>query len=189
MTSEIVFWDKTKGDKWLKTIYCICDGYPENVWQDIKQAIKELQNDTYHEGKTLTFKDLVERMLCFDDYRVNPVDIRSDEIINVYYCESFIKIENDNFTDTYITKKDYNGNCIDDFVFRGVQSRIDVINEYIHDIQQRVEERTSTNEYHQTSCYEKDFLQIFLIQKNAQKIVDNCKKQLELISEKYTKLD
>lgn len=183
MTSEIKFFDKTNC---IKTIYCIYDGYSENVWSDIKQAIKEIQNS----GEKLTFRKIVERVLAFDDYEESiPSSVDVNNSITVFYYGDTVKFSSKNFKDCYIISQNQEGNCIDDFVFRGVQSRINVINGYIHDIQQRVEERTSTNEYHQTSCYEKDFLQIFLIQKNAQKIVDNCKKQLELISEKYTKLD
>lgn len=181
--SEIKFFNESN---YTKTIYCIYDGYPENVWSDIKQVIKEIQNN----GEKLTFRKIVERVMAFNDYEESiPSNSNITNSIMVFYYKDIIKFSSKNFKDCYIISQNQEGNCIDDFVFRGVQSRINVINEYVYDIRQRVEERTSTNEYHQTSCYEKDFLQIFLIQKNAQKIVDNCKKQLELISEKYTKLD
>lgn len=92
------------------------------------------------------------------------------------------------FFDKYILEHTKVGNCIDDFIERGVESRMYVINNYINNIKDRVSERQQTNTYHNTGCYEKDFSQIMQIKAEAQKIVDNCTIQLQKLSEKYTKL-
>lgn len=80
------------------------------------------------------------------------------------------------------------GNCIDDFIDRGVYPIIESIERFCDDINGRIDERTNNNEYHQTSCYEYDFSQIVKIKQLAEKIIRNCDKQLEAISEKYTKM-
>ena len=92
------------------------------------------------------------------------------------------------YCDRYIYNVNNEGNCIEDFIRRGVESRVDIINELVEDIKSRLEQRQMTNEYHNTACYEKDFTQISLIKLQAQKILENCNKQLDRISEKYTKL-
>ena len=92
------------------------------------------------------------------------------------------------YTDRYITKISNEGNCIDDFIQRGVESRLSIINDLVDSIKSRVNERQMAIEYHNTWCYEKDYTQISLLKKQAEKIVENCATQLERISEKYTKL-
>ena len=173
---------------------------PQGLWNDIKQAIKELKDglwkDDYPEG--LTFENLLKRLLAFDGYR--ELCEEDDKIYNDYEC--IVRYENSVISykafngngivydaNKWITDTTKNeGNCIDDFLKRGVIPQRDTINELIDNIKSRVDERQVAIEYHQTGCYEKDFTQISLIRRFAQKIVDNCDIQLERISEKYTKL-
>ena len=56
-------------------------------------------------------------------------------------------------------------------------------------IRHRIENRSNTNDYFNTGCYEKDFNDIIKIRDEAQLIVENCNKFLERISEQYSKFN
>ena len=92
------------------------------------------------------------------------------------------------FRERYIINDKNEGNCIDDFIRRGIEPLMDNINDLKESIKSRKEDRIFSVEYHNTWCYEKDFTQISLIKKQAEKIIENCNKHLERISEFYTKL-
>lgn len=95
----------------------------------------------------------------------------------------------DCFRKSYIfDQKKNEGNCIDDFINRGVEPLLNNINELKAQIINRRQDRISAIEYHNTFCYEKDFAQISLIKKIAEKLVENCDKHLERISEFYTEI-
>ena len=79
------------------------------------------------------------------------------------------------------------GNCIDDYIERGVEKYLDQIVDKTLDIKSRVDIRTNNNEYHNTACYEHDFSDIVDIRNIAQKIVDKANLHLSRISEFYTK--
>ena len=81
------------------------------------------------------------------------------------------------------------GNCVDDFIRRGIETQIDTINDLIKDIKSRKELRSNLLEYHSSSCYEHDFRQIINIKDMAQKIINNCNKHLERSTDKYTKMN
>lgn len=120
----------------------------------------------------------------YDTY-VN-IDIYNEYVIyNVYnkfgtLVESKMRI---------INIKPKRGNCIDDFIKRGLRSNLYSLNSFIKNIDSRVIERTNCKEYHQTACYEKDFRQLCEIRNILNKMIENCNKQIEKISEKYTKLE
>jgi len=95
----------------------------------------------------------------------------------------------DCFRKSYIFDcKKNEGNCIDDFINRGVDPLLNNINELKAQIINRRQDRISEIEYHNTFCYEKDFAQISLIKKIAEKLAENCNKHLERISEFYTEI-
>ena len=92
------------------------------------------------------------------------------------------------FTDRYIINPEINeGNCIDDFIRRGVEPLVENINDLKESIKSRVKEREISISYHTTGCFERDFTEISLIKKQAEKIIENCNKHLERISEFYTR--
>lgn len=185
----------------LEYIQCDSRRNPESIWGDLVQAIKELKTDKYNEGLALSFDNLVKRMICFDGYS-DQICEGSDWIdyyIYVWYEDTSIIMKgysNEHYysgivdyENRYITLLVNEGNCIDDFLIRGIKPQLDNINDMVDSIKSRLSERQMAVEYHCTSCYEKDFMQISMIKKFAQKIVDNCNTQLERISEFYTKLN
>lgn len=81
------------------------------------------------------------------------------------------------------------GNCIDKFIANNIRTGIDFVDSFAKSIEKRWKERTNIQEYHQTNCYEKDFAQLISIRDVCKKMLDSCNKELELMSEKYTKLN
>ena len=171
-------------------------GEPESVWRDLTQAIKELKNDEYHKGASLTFDQLVNRMLAFDDYSTSVEEGEDwvDFEITIQYEQNsitMIAINRDKvkcFRKTYVTSDNNEGNCVDDFIRRGVEPLLNNIIQLKESIKSRKGERESAVEYHRTGCYEKDFGQISLIRQLAEKLVNNSNTHLERISEFYTRL-
>ena len=93
----------------------------------------------------------------------------------------------------YITKqiivnRHINGNCIDDFIQRGVEPLLNSVTDLKNAIKDRCKQRINVTEYHNTACYESDFIQISLIKELIEKLLSNCNRQLEAMSDKYTKL-
>lgn len=172
------------------------DGEPEIVWRDVMQAIKELKNDEYHEGASLTFDQLINRLLAFDEYSTSVEEGEDwvDFDITIQYEENsitMIALNRDKvecFRKTYVTSDNNEGNCIDDFIRRGVEPLLNNIIQLKDSIKSRKDERASAVEYHRTGCYEKDFGQISLIRQLAEKLVNNSNTHLERISEFYTRL-
>ena len=172
---------------------------PPEIWNQIKKAYSNIKYNT-DKDNLLSLRNELR-----DTYKYNIVyDINNNQVDYMYLIElnwedSIISIHayhKENYkqkieclNDRLITHPEKNeGNCIDDFIKRGVESRLDIINELVISIKNRLPERQSSIQYHDTWCYEKDFTQISLIKKEAEKIVANCNKQLERISDKYTKL-
>lgn len=169
---------------------------PEVVWQYLMQAIKELKNDEYNGNTSLTFEKFVNRLLAFDRYSTS-IEAGEDWIdfdITIQYEENsitMIAINRDKvecFRKTYVTSDDNEGNCVDDFIRRGIEPLLNNIIQLKDSIKSRKSERASAVEYHMTGCYEKDFGQISLIKQLAEKLVSNSNTHLERISEFYTKL-
>ena len=169
------------------------DGEPQYVWDDIKRVVNELQ-----ELSSLNYENFVEKLSTFDDYtdQIEEGIDWKDYYIEIYYDDEYIKIiahdmhseKSECFRDRLIINMSTEGNCTDDFIKRGVEPALWNIMDLTDLIKARVDIRKNTTEYHKTTCYEKDFTQISLIKRQAQKIVDNCEKHLERISEFYTKL-
>lgn len=172
------------------------NGEPEIVWKDLTQAIRELKNDEYHEGASLTFEQLTNRLLAFDEYSTSIEEGEDwvDFDITIQYEENsitMIALNRDKvecFRKTYVTSDNNEGNCVDDFIRRGVEPLLNNIIQLKDSIKSRKGERASAVEYHRTGCYEKDFGQISLIKQLAEKLVNNSNTHLERISEFYTRL-
>lgn len=180
---------------------------PESIWKNIVQRIKEIKHG-YWDGEWntngLTPAHLIDSLTWFDGYEYwssTHVEVLSDIKYYIYvdYYDTIITLKAYHsgnkeqgiicYENRYVIDDKNEGNCIDDFIKRGVEPQIDVIKDLVYNIKFRLPERQITKEYHSTGCYERDFTEISLIKKFAQKIADNCNKQLERISEFYTKLN
>lgn len=81
------------------------------------------------------------------------------------------------------------GNCVDKFIERKIDKNISELLNNRLKIRHRIKERSETNDYFNTLCYEQDFNSIIKIRDEAQLIIENCNKFLERISEQYSKLN
>lgn len=168
----------------------------QQIWDDIKQIILKLKANS----NKLTYLDLSNKL--WDIYYL-WLDMDLPNKKYQYYIElifepsviqmiAYNHVNYDKriecFRERYIINNKNEGNCIDDFIKRGIEPLLDNINDLKESIKSRKEERILSTEYHNTWCYEKDFTQISLIKKQAEKIIENCNKHLERISEFYTKL-
>ena len=169
------------------------DGDPQYVWDDIKRVVNELQ-----ELSSLNYKNFVEKLSTFDDYtdQIEEGTDWQDYYIEIYYDDEYIKIiahdmhseQAECLREVFRINLSNEGNCIDDFIRRGVEPQLLNINSLVESIKSRIINRKVATEYHNTFCYEKDFAQISMIKRSALKIIENCEKHLERISEFYTKL-
>jgi len=178
--------------------YSLIEAHVSNlneIWSDIKQTINEIKS---HEILTLysfnshlldikKYSNNVTNGIEWIDYYVDII-YEDTVIIMKAYHKDYRDKQITCFKERYITNAKNEGNCIDDFINRGVQPLIDNINDLVDSIKDRLPERQIAIEYHRTFCYERDFTQISMIRKYAEKIAENCNKQLERISEFYTKL-
>jgi len=181
---------------------CIENGHPITIWDDFKQCYKEFTNLKKSIDNRLVnpnLENFYERMQLFDNYISQwdkENDLWIDYVIEInFYTDSIVfsgysfKTGELAYTNRLvINSSSKEGNCTDDFVHRGVEPLIGNINDLLDSIKSRLETRKTSTEYHQTGCYEMDFTQIGLIKIFANKIVENCNKHLERISEHYTKL-
>ena len=172
-----------------------------DLWKEIIHATEFIKLDYYREGLTLSYNNIINvltdpnsggKFKIYNEEKdlTNNNDLRgelyvtSNEIIFKLWKSDVLKTSN-----VYVIHRNYNnGNCVDDFIKRGVKPLISSINDFTQNIESRINNRTNVIDYHQTNCYELDFTQISLIKTLCQKIIDNCNKQLEGMSEKYTKI-
>lgn len=165
---------------------------PESLWNIIKNEIKKLQNNN-----DLSYESFISSLLHLDNF--DQFDTKNNLEYSVYILYFYNQIvfeanyigrdykDHTLYKDIYLIT-DKEGNCVDDFIKRGVESRLKLINNAVTNIRNRLYIRSTTNAYHQTGCYEYDFSDICLIKEQAEKIVQNCNKQLEALSDKYTNL-
>lgn len=192
-TCQILNKDDICGDTYIKTEF---NGKPQLVWDNIKTIIKSFKDN----DEEIDLDSLIHELLNIDDYEEIPptYDKSYNYYIDILYDNSIIKIIAYNhvnidqkiicFTDRYIINPEINeGNCIDDFIRRGVEPLVENINDLKESIKSRVKEREISISYHTTGCFERDFTEISLIKKQAEKIIENCNKHLERISEFYTR--
>lgn len=192
-TCQIANKDDICVDTYIKTEF---NGKPQLVWNNIKTIIKSFKDN----DEEIDFHSLIHELLNIDDYEEIPptYDKSYNYYIDILYDNSIIKIIAYNhvnidqkiicFTDRYIINPEINeGNCIDDFIRRGVEPLVENINDLKESIKSRVKEREISISYHTTGCFERDFTEISLIKKQAEKIIENCNKHLERISEFYTR--
>ena len=168
-------------------------GVPDIIWRNVIQAINEITDEA---GSLLTFDKLYKRLIEFDGYS-NEIEEGDDWIdfeITINYENNSVTMIALNrhgiecFRKTYVTTTT-TGNCIDDFINRGIEPLLNDISNLKDSIKSRKNNRIRAIEYHKTNCYEQDFGQIVLIKQLAEKIVKNCNTHLERISEFYTKID
>jgi len=81
------------------------------------------------------------------------------------------------------------GNCVDKFISNRLTKRICELLDIRSKIRHRAEERTNTNDYFNSGCYECDFSDIIKLRDIAKELELNCNKFLERISEQYSKLN
>ena len=192
-TCQIANKDDICGDTYIKTEF---NGKPQLVWDNIKTIIKSFKDN----DEEIDLDSLIHELLNIDDYEEIPSVYNQfyNYYIYILYDNSIIKIIAYNhvnidqkiicFTDRYIINPEINeGNCIDDFIRRGVEPLVENINDLKESIKSRVKEREISISYHTTGCFERDFTEISLIKKQAEKIIENCNKHLERISEFYTR--
>lgn len=192
-TCQIANKDDICGDTYIRTEF---NGKPQLVWDNIKTIIKSFKDN----DEEIDLDSLIHELLNIDDYKEIPptYDKSYNYYIDILYDNSIIKIIAYNhvnidqkiicFTDRYIINPEINeGNCIDDFIRRGVEPLVENINDLKESIKSRVKEREISISYHSTGCFERDFTEISLIKKQAEKIIENCNKHLERISEFYTR--
>lgn len=164
----------------------------KNILNNLLNTNKPINVDTLR-GELLytgNYSTYVSRSIDLDKYdyivvctfKENKVCIRS------YYYDADSGREIDNYVFTFVHKKIAKGNCVDDFLERGVKHLVDSINDYVKDIESRQNERESNKEYHNSVCYELDFNKVCMIKMMAEKIVKNCSTHLERITENYTEL-
>jgi len=175
--------------------YIVTDKLYEEIWKDIIHIITIKQNNNIQ----FTYIDLITNLLCDQYYNCNDNDFE-DVQYNIYldYYDTILVFKVYNVVNEaqgiicdekrYVINNNNEGNCIDNFIKKGVNPQIENIMDLVKSINERLPERQITNEYHNTWCYERDFTEISLIKKFAQKIVDNCNLHLERISEFYTKI-
>ena len=169
---------------------------PEVIWNNIVNNIKTFKKNNVFE--LITYIDLVHSLLM-QNYKPANYNDNIDILYYLYleYTDTILLFKayhNGNkdqgiicYENRYVIDHKNEGNCIDDFIKRGINPQIENIQDLINSINKRLPERQVTTEYHRTYCYERDFAEISLIKKFAQKIVENCDKHLERISEFYTR--
>lgn len=189
-------------------IFFIEDTNAENIWNSIIEILKDIGPMKFNDK---TFEYLKYRTKYYDNFvelfkeKFNsPIEIKNeDDIINYSYnlhikiiCHSTnkIKLFIENKSGLIIKSKVWNcnkkvGNCVDNFLHHKIISKSNFIDELIVQIKSRQSERANKLEYHQTSCYERDYLQLCLIRDTAKKLAEDCNNKLIALSEKYTKID
>lgn len=83
----------------------------------------------------------------------------------------------------------YKGNCIDKFLDKRIQDNTGQLLTILANISNRIKERSESEDYFNTGCYEQDFSDIRKLKETSQKISNECSKFLERISEQYSKLN
>ena len=81
------------------------------------------------------------------------------------------------------------GNCVDKFIKKRIDKNISELLNNRLKIKHRIKERSETNDYFNTGCYEQDFSDIIKLRNIADQLSKECNKFLERISEQYSKLN
>ena len=169
------------------------DGEPEKVWENIILVTEHIINNTNTMFTCVTF---VNELLKIDNYvETQEMNINSTDYVifitlfkDNINCRAFNENKIECFRKTYLLHPQTDGNCIDDFIKRGIEPLLSDINDLKDSIKSRKDDRIQLIEYHKSHCYEQDFSQINMIKQLAEKMANNCNIHLERITEFYTKL-
>ena len=136
------------------------------------------------------FKNLVQNFIIDSDiFNQNIKNL----IISLY--DDYFLYEETNIKNQLINVKKYflnkikHKNCVDNFLEKAIDSNIYSINKFVEDLKERKYIRDNVEQYHQTSCYEQDFYQLIQIKDIINKIDILLNKEIEQLSDKYTKLN
>lgn len=162
----------------------------KNILNKLLDENKPINVDTLR-GELLytgNYSTYVSRSIDLDKYDyIVACTFKEDKVwVRSYYYDGDSGREIDNYVFTFVYKKPVEGNCVDDFLERGVKHLVDSINAYVKDIESRKDERVSATEYRNSICYELDFNRVCMIKMLAEKIAKNCSTHLEKISENYS---
>lgn len=101
-----------------------------------------------------------------------------------------ITVTNDKYSYIYAFKQvvindRYAGNCVTDFINRGIQPIIAEISKYSEDIGSRHENRIQESDYGGSYLYTEDFTQILKIKNLVTKMLTLCNKELQNLTDNY----
>ena len=80
------------------------------------------------------------------------------------------------------------GNCIDKFIEKRLNKSINNLLQLRYSIRYRINKRSNNIDYFNSLCYEEDFRDIRKLKEETSKLLEDCNKFLERISEQYSKL-
>ena len=194
-------------------VFFIEETNSENIWNNMISILKSMGNInsddssfTYFKYQREFYKNLVNNFIdLLKEKNINFIELPNEDEISKYNYNLSIAIvcyHSSNKIEMFIENKSgillnskiwdcnkLSGNCIDRFIRNKLISKIHFIDNLIIQIKSRKKDRTDKLEYHQTSCYERDYLQLCLIRDTAKKIMEDCNKKLSILSENYTKID
>lgn len=141
-------------------------------------------------------KELIgkENLIDISEIEIEKLD-ENYNLLNIFEFSKYTKIDliyYNNYksylleTDKILTEK-IEGNCVDDFIERICHPLEYKLNKYLDNLSYRKNERLKENKYHSSACYEQDFSQILKIKEICDKLSCLCNKELEKLSDKYTK--
>lgn len=173
----------------------------KDVVDDILELVKQNKNFLIKDFYFLSKNIYDNFCLSFDDkydieFNYNFENDIKYRIIVIFSNETKsvnISVYNEKRTNVLLYYKEYilkeiRGNCIDRFINLHILPKIHKIENFINSINSNSISRNSNNDYFSSLVYEDDFMQISTIRDEAKRIYEMCNKQLELMSEKYSKL-
>ena len=191
-------------------IFFIEDTNSENIFNIIINVFKEIgsipvDDESFHYIKYQRdyYNSLIDKFkekinIKFEEFsneeEINKYNYNLIIMVACYLSSNKIEIFIENKSGLILKSKVWDcnklsGNCIDRFIRNKITSKFNFIDHLIRQIKSREKDRKDKIEYHQTSCYEKDYLQLCLMRDTAKKIMEDCNNKLIALSEKYTKID
>ena len=163
----------------------------DKLYKEICNIFNSLNNNSKLEDFLFKFNKFSKEYQLNKQIKTEEIDVNI--LISLYDNHFLFNVES--YPDRklieskrYIKNK-LEGNCVDNFITKVLESNLYSINNFIEDIKTRQNIRTNTKEYHQTACYEHDFSQLITIRDILNKMINSCDKQLTQMSDKYTKIE